>query len=272
MLGFNTMLRGEGIDPAEVKLARHQSSAGKGGPTPFELWLAGDGRLELYQRIQRKDRFAGADFVASFVATPLDETLFVGLFRNRGVGTAKAGLRDPRSGRGVRGLFLYDLKEIDRLAEYRGRLVVDWGSGYRSWVQRAGKQDKPILEIRRFVGEPKFPGFLEFRARLSALAGVPTSWRITLQSVGGVYLLVCPETGKQYVGAAYGEEGFWGRWMIYVSSGHGGNKGMKDLPPCDYQVCVLEVASSSAGVEQIVGMESRWKETLLSREFGLNRN
>lgn len=272
MLGFNTMLRDEGIDPADVKLARHQSTAGKDWPTPYELWLAGDGRLELYQKIQRTDRFSDTDFVASFVATPLNETLFVGLFRNCGVGTAKAGLRDPRSGRSVRGLFLYDLKEIDRLAEYRGRLVVDWGAGYRSWVQKAGRQDKPVLEIRRFVGEPKFPGFLEFRARLSTLASVPTSWRVVLESVGGVYLLVCSETGKQYVGSAHGRDGFWGRWQSYVSSGHGGNKGMKELSDRDYQVCVLEVASSSASVEQILGMENRWKDTLLSREFGLNRN
>ena len=74
MIGFNTILRDEGVDPAEVKLARHQRTGQKGRPTPYELWIADDGRFELYQRIQRKDRFTGVKFVAAFVATPLDDT------------------------------------------------------------------------------------------------------------------------------------------------------------------------------------------------------
>ncbi len=272
MIGFNTLLRDEKVSPAEVKLARHQRTARKGRPTPYELWLAGDGQLDLYQRIQRKDRFVGANFIAAFVATPLNETLFVGMFKNCGVETAEPGLRDPIGGHDVGGYFLYDLRQSDQLTEYRGRLVVDWGTGYRSWVQGARNQDKPIMGIKRYTGEPKFPGFLDFRARLSGLASVPISWRIALSSVNGVYVLVCPETGKQYVGAAYGEGGFWARWEDYVSSGHGGNVRMKELTNRDYQVGVLEVASSSAGFEQIIGMEKRWKETLLTREFGLNEN
>ena len=272
MIGFNTLLRDEEMNPAEVKLVRHQTPRSKGQPTPYELWLADDGGLELYQRIQKTKRFTDANFIAVFVATPLNETLFVGMFENCGVEVAQPGLRDPLSGQDVAGLFLYDLRQSDRLTEYRGRLVVDWGAGYRSWVQRAQKQDKPIIEIKRYTGEPMFPGFLDFRARLSGLASVPVSWRIALSSVNGVYLLVCPETGRQYVGAAYGEGGFWARWEDYVSSGHGGNIRMKELPDRDYQVSVLEVASSSAGFEQIIGIENRWKETLLTREFGLNKN
>jgi hypothetical protein len=273
MIVFNALLQDEEISPAEVKLARHTlSKKYKGRPSPYELWLAGDGRLELYQRIQRKNRFDGFDFIATFVATPLNETLFVGLFENCGVGTAENGLCDPISGDDAGGKFLYDLRESDRLIEYRGRLVVDWGDGYISWHQEARKHDKSIIEIKRDTGEPEFPGFLDFRARLSGLASVPKSWRVALSSVSGVYILVCPETGKQYVGAAHGEGGFWARWENYVSSGHGGNIGMKDLPARDYRVSVLEVASSSAGSEQIIGMENRWKETLMTREFGLNKN
>jgi hypothetical protein len=275
MIGFNTLLRDEEISPADVKLARHQSTeprVRKARLTPYDLWLADDGRLELYQRIQRKDRFAGAKFVAAFVATPLNETLFVGMFENCGVAIAKPGLRDPVGGHDVAGLFLYDLRQSGRLTEYRGRLVVDWGAGFLSWIQKAWRHDKPVVEIRRSRSEPMFPGFLDFRRRFSELASVPVSWRIALASVNGVYLLICPETGKQYVGAAYGEGGFWARWENYVSSGNGGNIRMKDLPSRDYQVSVLEVASLSADVEQIVDMENRWKETLLTREFGLNEN
>jgi hypothetical protein len=272
MIGFNTLLRDEEISPADVRLARHQSTGPKARLTPYDLWLADDGKLELYQRIQSKDRFVDAKFIAQFVATPLSETLFVGIFENCGVAKAEPGLRDPIGGHDVAGRFLYDLKQSDRLTAYRGRLLVDWGTGFRSWVQKAWKHDKPIVEIRRSKNEPKFPGFLNFRNHLSELARVPVSWRNALASVHGVYLLICPETGKQYLGAAYGDGGFWARWEDYLSSGHGGNMRMKDLPDRDYQVSVLEVASSSAGLEQIINMENRWKETLLTREFGLNKN
>jgi hypothetical protein len=47
---------------------------------------------------------------------------------------------------------------------------------------------------------------------------------------------------------------------------------MQDIPIADYQVSVLEVASSSANSDLLAKMESRWKQKLLSRNFGLNGN
>ena len=47
---------------------------------------------------------------------------------------------------------------------------------------------------------------------------------------------------------------------------------MLDVPASDYQVCVLEIANSSASGDALDKMESRWKKKLLSREFGLNGN
>lgn len=40
----------------------------------------------------------------------------------------------------------------------------------------------------------------------------------------------------------------------------------------DYQVSILEVAGTAATVDEILGMEIRWKEKLQSRQMGLNRN
>jgi hypothetical protein len=88
MIGFNTLLRDEEINPGDVSLARHQSARRK--DVRLTLWLAHDGSFELFQRIQRIDRVSGIKFVAAFVATPLNETLFVGLFENCGVGKAPA--------------------------------------------------------------------------------------------------------------------------------------------------------------------------------------
>src|SRR5690606_35777295 len=95
---------------------------------------------ELYQRIQSKDRFKRAHWLVSFVATPLDETLFVGVFRVRGVGTVPSGMKDPLSGRDASGKFLYDLELDQPLRDYAGRIVVDWerASGHGSSAPTAG--------------------------------------------------------------------------------------------------------------------------------------
>jgi hypothetical protein len=74
------------------------------------------------------------------------------------------------------------------------------------------------------------------------------------------------------VGSAYGTEGFWHRWMEYVTTGHGGNIALKSREPSHYQVSVLEFAGSEAQVEDIRKMEARWKRKLQSGEMGLTRN
>jgi hypothetical protein len=113
---------------------------------------------------------------------------------------------------------------------------------------------------------------MEFQTRLANLGAVPSSWRTALSAATGIYLLVNPDTGKQYVGSAQGTDGFWGRWEQYAASGHGGNRRMQDVPAADYLVSVLEVASASAGSESLMKLETRWKQKLLSRKFGLNAN
>ncbi|WP_410001986.1 hypothetical protein [Rubinisphaera sp. JC750] len=55
-------------------------------------------------------------------------------------------------------------------------------------------------------------------------------------------------------------------------TGHGGNVELKVRDPSDYQVSILEVAGSAATTEEILSLESLWKQKLQSREMGLNRN
>jgi len=92
----------------------------------------------------------------------LNETLFVGIYENNGVGKAPPGLIGPISGKDVSGLNFYDLVLTSQLADYRGRLTVDWGHGYRTWVQLAHKNEKKVMEIHRAASDPPFPGFLDF--------------------------------------------------------------------------------------------------------------
>jgi len=269
---FNTLLRAAGLDPAAVRLARHQDHRHAGRPSPFALWLAADGRFELYQRLQSRPVFGDATHLASFVVDHADDTLFAGLYSIGPVGRASAGTVDPVSGRDVGGIFLYDLQLHPALADYRGRLVIEWGPGFRSWLQLARRKDKPLLELRRTFAPPPFPGYLDFRSSLGALPALPPAWEAHLRAARGIYLLTDPETGQLYVGAATGISGFWGRWLDYAADGHGGNRLLRSRAPADYSVTILEVASSSATEQEILDLEVRWKTKLRSREFGLNAN
>ncbi len=166
----------------------------------------------------------------------------------------------------------YDLRRDDRLVEMGGKLFIEWGKGTRTWVQRADRQNKAIVELRPEFKEPEFPGFLNLIAPLSKVAAFPRTWVEILKHTTGIYLLTCPRTKEQYVGSAYGTEGFWHRWMEYATTGHGGNIALKSREPSDYQVSILEFAGSEPQVEDILKMELRWKRKLQSAEMGLNRN
>ena len=95
MLTLNAILRHEGIDPKNVKLVQHQDNRASANCTPYDLWRAGDGRLEKYQQVQRREVFDIGNLLATFVVTPANDTLFVGLFRVDGMGIAPAGTIDP---------------------------------------------------------------------------------------------------------------------------------------------------------------------------------
>lgn len=274
-LGFNTILSTAEISPAHVRLLRHRDDQGA-SRTLWDLWSNDRTAFEAYQARQKvSDRAKlSAPYWASFVVMPSDETIFSGLYR---IGSSHPLAADmPKHN--APGLDVaekheeYETTLLPLLADFSGRLVIDWGPGKRSWIQRADKQDKVILELLRAGTEPPFPGYLNLISHLSDIGALPTSWRLALSLARGIYLLACPESKEQYVGMAIGSNGFLGRWMEYFATGHGGNVGMLSRPPQNYQVSILEVAGSGATVSDIVAMEALWKRKLMSRQMGLNRN
>lgn len=273
---LNTILSGAGLDLANVRLLRHKDNRAMKGRTPYELWRDAREQFDLYQSIQsieNREKLR-AQCWASFVVTPSDETMFVGLYRSnyRGLlekdtpmphmdGVDKAGSCD-----------VWDLTLETNLSDLIGKLIIDWGPGGRAWIQRVDRQNKDVTELRAEFKEPAFPGFLNFIEPLSRLDKLPKSWITALRSTRGVYLLTCPKTKEQYVGSATGEQGFWQRWEEYAQTGHGGDVALKSRDPSDYEVSILEVAGTASSLDDIMEMENRWKLKLRSREMGLNRN
>jgi hypothetical protein len=280
---FNSLLAHAGVPIGDTILLRHQKVI-PGRPTPYALWRDNRPEFERFQSYQNPAHrsYFSRPCWASFVVSPAGETLFVGLYESRLVGTVSPKLLDPVTGlipgadkADAARIGPYDLYEClldSRLSEFDGRLVINWGRGHRSWGQVAANQDKEIVELRREVTETPFPGHLNFIASLSEIASLPVSWQTALASVRGIYLLTCPRTKEQYIGKASGSQGLWGRWLEYFQTGHGGNVGLKSRDPSDYQVSILEVCGSGLSESDIVALECLWKEKLQSREMGLNRN
>lgn len=277
MLTFATVLRSADIDPAAVRLLRHHKVY-PGGHTPYSLWRESPALFEQYQSTQDPERRAyfAAPYWASFVVPPRGDAWFVGLYSADLAGPVPTGMVDPLTGQVPghgkgRQYDLYACRRLDALADYAGRLLVDWGPGTRSWVQRADGGGKPVVELTRELREESFPGFTRFVANLSHLEAMPREWQEALRSARGVYLLACPRTREHYVGQAAGEEGFLGRWREYVATGHGGNVGLRLRDPSDYRVSVLEVVGTN-DLPRVGEIEALWKRKLLSRDMGLNRN
>lgn len=106
-----------------------------------------------------------------------------------------------------------------------------------------------------------------------------SSWKTALSNVKGIYLIMDEFTGKQYVGSACGDECIWQRWSEYAKNGHGGNVELKELLrengeeyKFNFKYSVLEICNMSLGNEYIIGRENHWKEVLMTRRFGLNKN
>jgi hypothetical protein len=275
---FNMLLRDAGLDPAEVRLLRHQSDL-PDRRSLLDWWHHDRAAFEAYQALQLNAKRASfaRPYWAAFFGTWDGRTVFAGLYQVGAPVVFDHQHDEPISGHqfppGVADRYETELTE--HLAAYSGRLYIDWGggsSGKRAWSQRAEAQDKLVTELHLDVAERPFPGLMELAAPLSTIVEVPPGWAQRLAEARGVYLLTCPRTGELYVGSATAAGGFWTRWSDYVRTGHGGNVALLDREPSDWIVSVLEVAGSAQTSDDILAIEQRWKRKLRSKELGLNRN
>lgn len=179
--------------------------------------------------------------------------------------------------------YFYDLCELDSPInkELKRRLIIEWKSPV-SWVQT--QLNQRVLEIRPQGFIREWNGFYNFVLPLNELTYlvenslVQSDWEKHLSSISGVYLIVDQNTGKQYVGSAYGQGGVWSRWVGYAKTGHNNNKLLKDefvlqgAKLSNWQFSMLKVMDKTASVKDVIAQETLFKQKLGSRVFGLNAN
>ncbi len=277
-MDFADILKLKGLEPKDVRLARHTSTrhTNKG---IYSLWRTERDQYDLFCRIQKSKNFGSQKYVAHFVAIPSGDTLFTGLFSLDSSEPAKQGLIDPLSGEDQGGkiingdpVVLYNVTKIHDFERYEGKLLIDWGKSFVKWSQIADRTPKLVTEIKKRFSEPAFPGFSKFVCSSTKISVLPETWKSVLSATRGIYILVHVDTGNQYVGSATGENGFIGRWLSYEETGHGGNVLLKTLEKQEFQIGILEVCSSSDTRNDIICREQEWKEKLGSKAYGLNSN
>lgn len=179
-----------------------------------------------------------------------------------------------------------DFRE-DHMGAYVKRLMVAFGRPGRS-VRLNLETHLARIEVvsilpQPYAGEP-FPGHDQINHTLGELEVVIAQrrpdWQGALQHMKGVYVIHDQVTGRPYVGSAYGDTGIWARLGEYVASLHGGNLTLRELvgrkgpeyARTNLRFALLEFWSMRTSDEHVLAREGYWKEVLLSREFGNNRN
>ncbi|MFO6463037.1 GIY-YIG nuclease family protein [Jannaschia sp. KMU-145] len=278
---FQDVFRHHGIDPRHTRLVRHDNRA------VAALRTGGLPAFASFASIQIASRspYKGATMAAQFLPGPIladgdVSALFLGVTRiidrfpwrgDRLPRLAAPGILAAESVATDRSA--YDLEWIDDIAPYSERLLIRWGrpNSARAWSQWADRNTKDIVELRRLVEEPPFPGFGDLSVAVSDLPLRPAAWHAALASVRGIYLLVAPD-GSQYVGSATGADGILGRWLAYAHDGHGGNVMLQAAMHADYTASILEIASPADSPRDILAREAFWKRKLGTRAHGLNAN
>ena len=131
----------------------------------------------------------------------------------------------------------------------------------------------PIAAIYDSSGlEQDMPDWDVLVLRWSELGSLPASWAARLAEWRGIYLIVDESDGRGYVGSAYGSDNILGRWTSYARTGHGGNRELRGRDPKNFRFSILQRVSPDMDPEDVIRIESSWKDRLHTRELGLNKN
>ena len=234
----------------------------------FDLFLdhQDDGLFEDYVREHTPENanlLMQAAYVVVFVVDG-KYSRFVGVYRILGLDKKITVPTDDK--KSFRNRVFVKVAELKVFKEYSGRVLVDWG-------------DEGI--IRMMIPFTSYNDvLLSFKELKNLIETDNVEWRDKLKAVNGIYGIVDQSNGKLYVGSAYGDEGIWGRWKVYVeTNGHGNNdmlveliQNNKDYAWDHFQWFILETFPLDVTDDYAVHRENLYKEKLCTRLFGYNKN
>ena len=227
-----------------------------------------EGNFKNWQENQNQKNFE-RKYILSLIYLNKDEWLFAGIYESISVTEVNDKCK-----------YKYETRLLDIANEFIGRLVIDFKKDFRASYLVLENQIKnmAILEIKREVIKIDFPGYDKVNVSWNELSNLikTVSWKTALENQKGVYLITDINSGKMYVGSAYGENMILGRWENYIANGNGGNTELKKIDfeyiKKNFRYSILEIFKSTIDDEIIMARESWWKETLLTRKFGYNDN
>lgn len=265
MITIQELLYNRGLDRlAKIKLVRHKDKR----LDLYNMYRTDRNSFLDYQNSQSKDVFRDVDYIVSFIGEEGVLARFIGVFRIIG---------KEEIGNG----FKYKMSDVSGYDDLKERVLIRWENAicWHQWI----KNEMEIVEICPGLHYKRFTDYFDLILMYSELEEIICNqyndWKAVLSSIKGIYLITDTNTGKLYVGSAYGENGIWGRWNDYIStSGHGNNKILKELISnnLDYklylQFSILMILPKTVTSDEAILKERLFKRKLGSNSFGLNAN
>ena len=182
----------------------------------------------------------------------------------------------------------YEGVELEKYRQYFGRVIIKYQKSHQTqgiYINNILDKLEVVQILPTLFDGEDFPGYDNVRLTYSQLEVIinrnKRDWIAALENQKAVYLITDSNTGKLYVGSATGDNGMLlQRWRSYIANGHGGNIELMNLieeKTFDYVkkyfiYTILENHNARTDKHIILKRESWWKETLLTRQFGYNKN
>lgn len=172
------------------------------------------------------------------------------------------------------------MERIDFMAEYIDRLYIEWTNPSANYGRYIDVEKFEIHSISTSKDNSigNIPSlFFEIHLNFSELKKLieyqidNLEWYTYLKSRCGVYLIYDVKTTEQYIGSAYGDGGFWGRWSNYANKSDG-NKSFFGRDYTNLIFSILYETLPNRHKEEIINVESNFKLALGTRVHGLNNN
>lgn len=236
---------------------------------PLRLFLQDQSKYKVWQEEQTQKNFQ-RKYILSLIYWHKDEWIFAGIYESISVKETPNGPFKYR----------YDTKLVNNGTDLIGKMIIGFKKDFRASYLCLENyiEDFEVLEITRDVCKTEFPGYDKVNVTWEELSGLidTDAWKTALANQKGVYLITDSSNGKKYVGSATGENMIWGRWKDYIANGNGGNIELKSFDfeyvQKNFRYSILEIYKSTTDDDAILERESWWKELLMTRQFGYNKN